>query len=139
MGVLFWIILMGILLVYEAGTVGLFTIWFACGAFVCAIISIFIKNWVLEWIVFCAVSLVTLLLFRPSAVKKINKNVKPTNVDSLIGVKAKVTEKIDNLNGTGAVFVNGLTWTAVSAEDKVIEVDTIVTITEVKGVKVIVK
>lgn len=139
MGVLFWIIATVVLLVYEASTVALVTIWFACGAFVATILSIFIKNWVLEWIVFCAVSLIALFLFRPSAVKRFNKSTVATNVDSIVGTKAKVTEKVDNINGTGAVFLNGLTWTAVSAEDKVIEVDTIVTVVEVKGVKVIVK
>ncbi|MBR6273905.1 MAG: NfeD family protein, partial [Lachnospiraceae bacterium] len=69
MGILFWIVLMIVLLVIEAATYGLATIWFAAGALVSGIFSLFVHDMVwLEWVIFAAVSAVTLLLLRPYAI-----------------------------------------------------------------------
>lgn len=63
-----------------------------------------------------------------------------TNVDGLIGRKAKVITKIDNNEPSGVAVVNGQEWTARSADDAVtIPVGTHVLIKEVRGVKLIVE
>lgn len=68
------------------------------------------------------------------------KNQVKTNIDSLIGEKAKVTEIINNIDETGAVFINGLTWTARSEDsNKIIEPGEVVEIKAVSGVKLIVQ
>lgn len=74
-------------------------------------------------------------------VKKYMKGkVVPTNADRNIGRTAAVIERIDNLAGTGAVRIDGVTWTARSAdEQKTIEVGVMVTVREIRGVKLVVE
>jgi membrane protein implicated in regulation of membrane protease activity len=61
-----------------------------------------------------------------------------TNVDSLVGQTAIVTEKLDNMSQTGAVRINGLEWSARSVDDAVTpEKGTLVVIREISGVKLI--
>lgn len=142
MGVLFWLALTLILLVIEALTLGLVTIWFACGAFAAAITAIFIGEGhvAVELIVFVIFSGLTILLIRPFFKGKLKAGSSKTNIDELIGKKVKVLTKIDNFNGTGQVMVNGIEWTALSADDnKVIEENAAVVIKEIRGVKLIVE
>ena len=73
------------------------------------------------------------------AVKYINSKRTKTNVDDLIGKEAKVTEKIDNLNQTGRVVLNGMDWSTRTTIGGTIDVDTIVRVVDVKGVKLIVE
>ena len=62
------------------------------------------------------------------------------NKTSVYGEKAKVTEIINNIDETGAVFINGLTWTARSKDsNKIIEPGEVVEIKAVSGVKLIVQ
>ena len=72
--------------------------------------------------------------------KYFNRERTRTNVDSLIGRTAVVTQDIDNLKGTGAAVVNGQTWTARAREDgqKLAE-GTVVKICSISGVKLIVE
>ena len=89
---------------------------------------------------FFVISLALLILARPVLDKAMKKNRVKTNIDSLIGEKAKVTEKINNIDETGAVFINGLTWTARSEDsNKIIEPGEVVEIKAVSGVKLIVQ
>ena len=63
-----------------------------------------------------------------------------TNINSIIGEEAKVTEEIDNFNQKGAVVVRGLEWTARSADEKeIIPEGSKVRVKEIKGVKLIVE
>ena len=71
--------------------------------------------------------------------KYFNKETTQTNVNSLIGKKAVVIQDIDNLAQTGQVRINDIEWTARSADDEKIGKDTVVTIQEIRGVKLIVK
>ena len=107
-----WISLVIILLLIEIFTLGLTTIWFAGGALI-ALICAFLGGPVwLQVILFIAGSIVLLFLTRPLAVKLMNKGAVRTNADSLIGKEAVVTERIDNLQSTGTVQINGQVWTA---------------------------
>ena len=141
MNAIYWLILFIILLVIEIITLGLTTIWFAGGALVAFVLSLLEVSPVVQWAVFCAVSLILLFATRPWAVRYFNNQRKEkTNVDSLIGKTAVVTSEIRNLEGRGEVFVNGRTWTARSGEDSLtIAEDTHVTVTAVQGVKLIVE
>ena len=62
----------------------------------------------------------------------------PTNADRVLGATGKVTETIDNENSSGAVYVDGKTWTARSADGAVIPAGEPVEITSMEGVKLIV-
>ena len=56
----------------------------------------------------------------------------------VLGSRAKVTETIDNDNSTGAVYVDGKTWTARSAEGDVIPAGEQVEVASIEGVKLLV-
>ena len=134
-----WLIILALCLVVEIATLGLVTIWFAGGALVTFFVAMITDNLLIQVIVFLVVSLVLLFFTRPIAKKFYNNKRVKTNVDSLIGEQCKVTEAIDNFNGTGTVLLNGLEWTARSKDETVIEAGARVKVTAVDGVKVIVK
>ncbi|MBQ9850931.1 MAG: NfeD family protein [Clostridia bacterium] len=135
----FWIVMLVAFVVIEALTAQLVTIWFAVGS-VAALISEMLgaEVW-LQWLIFVAVSAVVIVATRP-LVKKITKQkALPTNADRCIGQTAVVTERIDNIEGKGAVKVNGIVWTARSENGETIELDQTVTVTKIDGVKLIVR
>ena len=137
---IFWLVLLVVLLVIERATLGLTTIWFAGGAAAAFVASILGAGLVVQIVVFLAVSILLLVFTRPFAAKYINKNRVRTNVDSLLGQKAVVTQDIDNLAGTGEARVDGKVWMARTENDgEQIVCGTTVTILGVSGVKLIVE
>lgn len=141
MDAMYWLILLVVLVVIEIITLGLTTIWFAGGALAAFILAMLNVSPVIQWAVFCVVSLVLLFGTRPWALRFFSSQKREkTNVDSLLGKTAVVTADICNLEGRGEVFVNGLTWTARTEQDSErIRKDTPVEIIAVEGVKLIVK
>lgn len=140
MGPLIWLGIVAVLLVIEAITVGLTTIWFAGGALIAAIASWLGAGQMVQWALFIGVSLILLIFTRPFAVRYMNREVSHTNVDSLIGKKAVVIQEINNLAQTGQVRINDLEWMARTKNDEcTIPEKTVVIIREVKGVKLIVE
>ena len=135
----FWLMAFIILVVMEFLTMGLTTIWFAIGALAAFFASLFGASFWIQIILFLVVSLVVLVIYRPLAVKYINSRRTRTNVDDLIGKEAKVTERIDNLNQTGRVVLNGMDWSARTTIGGAIEIDTTVKVIDVQGVKLIVE
>lgn len=135
-----WLAILAVLLVTEAITAGLTTIWFAGGALVSAVASYFGAGLVTQLILFLGVSLVLLIFTRPVAVKIMNKDVTKTNVNSLIGKKAVVIQPIDNLAQTGQVRISDIEWMArTSSDGVVIPENTVVIVKEIQGVKLIVE
>lgn len=135
---MFWIIAMVAFLVIEGVTVGITSIWFALGA-LCAMISAMLDAPVwLQITIFLVVSAVSLYFTRPLVKKHINGKVVPTNADMLIGKECRVMETIDNIAGTGAVYVDGKTWTARGVSDDVIAEGELVKAERIEGVKLIV-
>ena len=125
--------------VAEAATVGLTSVWFAIGslgALVCALAG---GNIWLQLGIFIVLSLVCLVALRPLAKKYLNTRVEPTNADRVIGQEARVTQDIDNIQGTGAVTIGGVTWTARSEHDTHIPAGAMVRVLRIEGVKVIVE
>ena len=137
---LIWLGILAVLLIIEAITAGLTTIWFAGGALVAAIASYVGAGVMAQILLFLCVSLVLLIFTRPVAMKYFNKETIQTNANSLIGKKAVVIQDIDNLSQTGQVRINDIEWTARSADDsEKIGKGTVVLIEEIRGVKLIVK
>lgn len=133
-----WLIVMVLFLMVEAATVGLVCIWFAVGALAALIAALLGAEIWLQIVLFLVVSAVALYFTRPLAKKYVNAKVEPTNADMVIGKECRVTEAIDNIAGTGAVYVDGKTWTARSESDEVIPEGTLVTAKSIDGVKLIV-
>lgn len=135
-----WIILMLLLLVIEAATLGLTTLWFAIGCLVACIASLLHAPIVFQIILFVFVSVLLLCFTRPLAQKYLNKTRLKSNTDALIGKKVVVLYEINNLCGTGRVSVTGMDWAARSINDEdIFPQDSIVKIIKVDGVKLIVE
>ena len=134
-----WAVLIVIFLVVEGATPGLVSIWFAVGA-LASLLSAFLKAplW-LQIILFIVVSCTALYFTRPLAKKFVNKKITPTNADMVIGATALVTQRIDNIAGTGAVSVGGKIWTARSATGEAVEEGALTVVKSIEGVKLIVK
>lgn len=133
-----WLAAFVVLIGIEAATMALTTIWFAGGALAAFLLALAGASLMIQVIAFFAVSLTLLIFTRPFALRFINKNTVRTNAESLVGKRARVTERIDNDRGTGAAVVGGQEWTARSEDGGVIEAGTMVTIREIKGVKLLV-
>ena len=107
-----WLVLMVVLLIVEAATAGLTCIWFALGALAALIAALFDAAVWLQVVWFLVVSILTLWLTRPLALKYLNSRKVATNADRVVGAEGVVSEDIDNIAGTGAVKLDGKEWTA---------------------------
>lgn len=138
MSVIIWLVLAAILIVSEIVSLGLTTIWFAGGAIIAALLAHFGAHWLVQVLVFAAVSFVLLIFTRPIAQKHLMKSVEKTNVDGLVGTVGLVMETIDNAKSEGVVFLDGKEWTARSTSGDVIEKDVQVKVDSISGVKLMV-
>lgn len=134
-----WLIVFVVFAALELATMGLTCIWFAVGALAGCVASFFTDNWIIQAMVFIIVTVAVLIVGRPFALKYINNKAEKTNVDSMAGKTGKVLVEIDNINATGQILVDGMEWTARSADGEVIPKDELVTVVSVEGVKAIVK
>ena len=127
------------LMVVEMMTVGLLTIWFAIGALIAMVLAFCGAGTAWQITIFLVSSAILLVLTRPLVKKYINNKHVKTNVDAVVGMKGRVVEAINGIEGTGAVLVDGKTWSAKAENETiVIPVNTIVTVREVNGVKLLV-
>ncbi len=136
--VVFWIIALVVLVVIELATVGLASIWFALGAVAALIAAALSAPFWLQTVLFLAVSLISLVLTRPLAVKWLAGRRAATNFDRVLEMTGVVTEEIDNYAATGTVRVDGKEWTARSEDGRVIPAGSVVRPRYIDGVKLIV-
>jgi len=138
--VLFWALTTLAFIIAEIITIQLVSIWFAAGAFVTMIVAYFYSpGFVGELVIFIVTSALLLLITYP--LLKNWRHVKHvgTNSELEIGKTASVIEEVDQLKGTGRVRLNGVDWSAVSADgDDIIPVGAIVTVVRVQGAKLFV-
>ena len=135
---IYWMGAAVVLLLIEILTLGLTSIWFAGGAVLAAVTAFVGGPLLLQLAVFIAVSCLLFFFTRPLAQKYLNSSVKKTNVEALIGQHGIVRETIDNFQGKGKVYVNGMDWSAKSLHDEEIPEGTEIVIHKIQGVKLIV-
>lgn len=117
----------------------LVSIWAAVGAVAAMIASFCNASVEVQFIIFFAVSILSLILTRPLVKKLIhNKNV-PTNADMCIGQKGKVLAEIHGDEIRGQVRVSGTVWTAISEADGIIPEGAEVLVKRIEGVKLVVE
>ncbi len=134
----FWLSVALIFLIIEVLTIGLATIWFAVGAFVALIASFFDASIPVQIAIFLIVSICLLVFTRKIFVEKLKTGSEKTNVDAIIGEKAVVINPILPYE-VGRVKINGQSWSAVAENPQdTIEVNQLVKVIAVEGVKVIV-
>lgn len=134
----FWIILSVVLIIIEAVTVQLVTIWFAIGSIFALFANLLKLSIPVQVIIFATVSVIALIATRPIVKKIVNNKKVPTNSDRIIGKPAVVTETVNNSAAQGKIMVFGIIWTARSENGEIIEKDETVFIKRIEGVKAIV-
>lgn len=133
-----WLVVIIATAVLEFATAGLVSIWFSCGGVIALLLSFLGVDEAVQIVAFVLVSLISMLAVRPIARKYLNPKIQKTNVDDVIGRQGIVVEPINNLLGKGQVKVGGITWTARSSDNSIIEENAIVVVEKVSGVKAIV-
>ena len=135
----FWLIAMIVFGLIEAASIGLTSIWFALGALVSMIVAALAGPVWLQVVLFILVSAACLAFVRPLAKTHLNNRKISTNADRAIGKIGVVKEQICNLEGRGAVYIDGKLWTARSQTGEDIDAEEQVEILSIEGVKLIVK
>jgi membrane protein implicated in regulation of membrane protease activity len=134
-GSVLWLIAAAVFGIGEMLTTSFFLAPFAVGAGLAAAVDALGAGTLLSWIVFVAVSVLTLSIARPIA--RSHKRMPPqirTGTAALIGKHAIVLERIENTEGVGCVRIDGEVWTARALhDDEVIERGTRVEVVEIKG------
>ena len=134
-----WLIASGIFFICEIITVGFLVFWLGVGALIAMLVSFFTSNIIVQMSVFVISSGLLIFATRPLVNKISKKDVVPTNVYSLIGKKAVVTEDIDWVTGKGQIKFEGEVWSAKSKEQINIPAGSEVEIVSIEGVKAFVK
>ncbi len=127
-----WLGVVLTLTLIELATTDLVTIWYIASALVSLILSLFVKQFFIQFLVFVILGTFLLITTRKYLVKFFNSKKERTNLDRVIGMTAIVTEEIRK-NKPGEVKVDGKKWTAYS--DKKISVDRTVKVLSIDGVK----
>ena len=134
--VLLWfLVLLGTLAV-EAATVSLVSLWFAGGALAALIAALCGAGFVVQFVLFTAVLLGALWPLRRKLLEKRRPRV---NLDRVVGMTAVVTEAVDNVEGRGAVKVDGKVWSARSEHGETLEPGDLVRVLRIEGVKLYVE
>ena len=133
-----WLCLLIVFLIAEGATVMVVSLWFAGGALAAMVASLLGAEVWLQVVIFITVSAALLLVLRPLTKKYFTPKLSRTNVDAVIGKEGLVLDRIDNINATGRVKLEGMDWTARSTSGEVIEANTLVKVDKVEGVKVFV-
>ena len=134
-----WLILCGIFLLIEIFNFSFLLIWPGIGSFFAFIASILGASIEIQIAVF-AISTTLMILFMKPLVQKLFKNKDNTkmNNNAMIGKKGIVIKEINTLDETGQVKVAGELWSAITLDNQNIEINEIVKVTKVEGVKLVV-
>lgn len=133
-----WLLILAILIFIEIITLGLTTIWFAGGALVAFILSLFFDNLLIELMAFFVISMLLLYFTRPLVLKYFNPRKGKMNQEGIVGRTATVTIAIDNRKAAGQVELDGVVWSAKALDNITIEQGTRVKIHGVSGIRLIV-
>ena len=133
-----WLVALVVLAVLEGVTVTLVSLWFALGALAALLTSLAVDNIWIQFAVFLAVSLATLLVIRPLARRYVAPHQVATNADRAVGAEGVVIQAIDNRIAQGQVTVAGSVWTARADPEQPIPEGTAVRVLRIEGVKLIV-
>lgn len=133
-----WLIFAIVMMVVEAATVSLTSIWLAAGGLAAAVTAMITDRFLIQLLVCAVVSFVLLIATRPLADRWINRQTVPTNVDAVIGQSGVVLRDVRRME-YGEVKVNGQTWTAMLApESEEVSAGEVVIVKAVEGVRLIV-
>ena len=125
---LIWLAVALVMLIIEAATVQMVSIWFCLGAVAAAIAAILGGSIPVQIVVFVVISGVTLAFTRKFVKKVLRVKKTPTNADSVIGDEA----------GTGRIKVEGMDWSARTTDGSKLPEGVKVKVKAIAGVKLMV-
>jgi membrane protein implicated in regulation of membrane protease activity len=138
-----WIGLAVLFGIFEIFTTGFFFVFFAFGALVAALVSLWLASPLWTTLVFVAASLLFVFFARPILKKTLQVGDQPrhaSNVNALIGVDVLVLEPVDRLQGRVKVVSTGEIWSAYLRDaDRVLPIDSFATVEGVDGAKLVIK
>ena len=132
-----WLIVFLVLLGMEIVSLGLTTVWFAIGALAAFIATLAGAGYVVQFVLFVSVSVVTLVLTRPLAVRYFNSNLTKTNVDAVAGKQVVIIERIAGAGAFGEAMLDGEKWMALSEDGTPMEKGENARVVPVEGVKLV--
>jgi membrane protein implicated in regulation of membrane protease activity len=129
----FWLAVFVIMVIIEAMTIALVSIW--CG--ISALIMIFLSRTEMpfKWqlLIFLLISVVLMLFTRPFFVKKLKLGKNKMNTESIEGTKMKVIEPISQFQKGTVKAQNGVVWNAESTDEEPLASGDICIVKSVKG------
>ena len=136
----FWLIVCIATAIAEIMTLAMISIWFTAGAFVAMVCAFFGAPEMLQIVVFAAVSVITLALFKVKGQKITGRLNTPTNADRVIGREGLVLKAVDALRDEGLVRVDGQEWSARPVDESrpIPEGETVI-VRRIQGVKLLVE
>lgn len=137
--IIMWLVIIAASITAELLTFGLTTIWCAISGFIALLISAMGGSLLTQIVVFILLTAIQLILLKPIFSKLLSFDKTNTNFSTIVGEKANVIEKIDNLENTGRVSIRGLDWKAKSYDDSIISQGNKVEIIDIKGATLIVR
>lgn len=128
----YWFVAAFLLMILEVFVPGFVLGCISIGCFGGLAASLLTDSWEIQLIVASAVSVLAFIFIRPFALKKLfREDALKTNVDSLIGRKAKVSKSFDRETLKGRVAVDGDDWMAYSNTDGELDLGDVVLIEKV--------
>ena len=136
-----WLIAAVIFFIGEVLTEGFCLLWFSVASLVALLFTLFTDNIFVQFGIFLLVSLILLFSTRKLTQNFLNSRKKvESNVNALIGQKARIIEEIDQIEGFGKVKINGEVWKAILANPSdTFELGETVVIKDIDGVKLIIE
>lgn len=135
-----WLAILLLALVVEATTDQLISIWFIPAAIISIVLD-FCKVPILWQVLVFLVSTVLGIVFLRRLILNAKKDANTkTDLDTIVGEKCIVTEKIDTFAGCGQAKIKGQVWSARGLNtDDVFEPGEILRVVGIEGVKLICK
>lgn len=135
-----WIAVIVIAVIVEAVTEQMVSIWFVPAAIIATILDFVNVTIIWQVVVFLVVSIIGIILAKKFLFTFKRTEDHKTNIETIIGDKCVVTEKIDNYAGCGQAKVRGQVWSARSVNDEeTFEEGELLRIVAIEGVKLICK
>lgn len=128
-----WVGVLVLLVVIEAATKGLTTIWGAISALIMVFISRTHMDIKWQILIFLLITIVLLFTTRPFIKKKLKIKQTPTNADTMLGKEVVITEPVSRFHKGAAKSNNGVIWTVTSNEETDIPEGTICTVKSIQG------
>lgn len=130
--IILWAILTVILIIIEAITPNLVTIWFIPGTIISLILSYFKINTSIQIIVFFTVSIIMFFIFKKYYLKfKTENNINKNELNKFVGKTALVVSDIGATKGK--IIINDIYYNAMSIDENPISEDSLVKIEKVEG------